>query len=124
MIGLRNKKMTYQEIGDHFGITRQRIQQILKDYKLPQHIKDEWRVERKEHWRKYRIEYHKKWRGKNREYYNQYRRKYYRANRERILECAKKWYLKNRDERLIKMRKYNKKSYQAKKLLAASGLKG
>ena len=91
MIRLRDLKMTYEEIGKVFGLTRSRVHQILKGYEVPNWIKMKWEQERKEHKRKYQTQYSRKWRKKNKEHYLQYSRDYYNKNKKRRSQIMKRY---------------------------------
>jgi len=52
MIQLRRKGETYQGIGDRFGISRQRIYQILTGYKSPYRETDVFKARYKEYYKK------------------------------------------------------------------------
>jgi|TARA_Y100000310_G_C20703059_1_gene831915 predicted DNA-binding protein YlxM (UPF0122 family) len=93
---LRAKGQTYQEIADTYHVTRQRIHQIVMEYKskngkyIPR--KDLNPQEKKEKRKKYLSKYFKK------EKWKKYRKQFRVKNRTRIKKYAKQYYSKNKWE--------------------------
>lgn len=114
---LRKQGFTLQVIGNHFGLTKERIRQLTKGIPRPLMTEEEkkasakrWRDANKEHVGRMARE----WREANLERATSTQKRWNNANREKVNATARKWYAvpANKAKHAVRMKRYYNETHK------------